>query len=214
MGRLLPDSHLGEIVAAFEQAVASAAPDSLPVLLGTLERLKALAWARAADAAGGGPVPRPTADPVGELRHLTPLQVAELVNLKEAYVHELCRSGRIPATKEGKYWIIPVTGLREWLGRSRHRVDPDAPHPLPSANTTGSRAVRSAKVLGPKPVSRSLVVRRRERPDSRRTEARNDRSARQVATVAMDNIREMKPSRSLEATAASPAATGVGPVSS
>jgi excisionase family DNA binding protein len=170
MGRLLPDSHLGEIVTAFEQAVASAAPDSLPALLGTLERLKALAWARAADAAGGGPAPPTTADPVDELRHLTPLQVAELVNLKEAYVHELCRSGRIPAPKEGKYWIIPVSGLREWLGRSRHRIDPDAPHPLPSANTTGSLGVRAANGLGPKPVSHPGMVRRRGQPDKRRTE--------------------------------------------
>jgi excisionase family DNA binding protein len=57
----------------------------------------------------------PPADPVEDLRHLTPQQVAETLSLKAAYVHELCRTGRIPATKSGKYWMIPVAGLRRWL---------------------------------------------------------------------------------------------------
>jgi excisionase family DNA binding protein len=114
--------HLSEILTAFERAVASVTPGSLPALLGALEKLKALTWIRAVEAAGTSPNPGPDAA-LEELRHATPLQVAELLNLKEAYVHELCRSGRMPATKEGKYWLIPLSGLREWVRRSGHGVD-------------------------------------------------------------------------------------------
>src|SRR6266446_5448509 len=93
------EGHLGDIVAAFEHALASTSPASLPAVLGALEKLKALAWARATDMAGQAN-PQGATNTLDEFRHLTPLQVAELLNLKEAYIHELCRSGRIPATKE------------------------------------------------------------------------------------------------------------------
>ncbi len=69
--------------------------------------------------------PAPPA-PVGaleKLRHVAPADVAELLGLKEPYVHELCRTGKLPATKKGKYWIIPVAGLREWVAYPRPGVD-------------------------------------------------------------------------------------------
>ncbi len=101
--------HLG----ALGRIADAAAPAEAAVLLGELERLKALVWQRliAAAAVAAAP-PREALD---DLRHVTPAQVAELLNLKEAYVHELCRTRRLPAVKHGKYWLIPQAALRQWL---------------------------------------------------------------------------------------------------
>jgi excisionase family DNA binding protein len=141
-----PDETLSQLLAALERAADTANPRSLSQLLGSLERLKAIAWGRLLTAAA--PPARTPAEPLDDLRHLTPAQVAELLNLKEAYIHELCRSRQIPATKQGKYWIIPVAELREWMGRSRG-IDPSRSSSLPlpdrpgvSAPSTGSRDVK------------------------------------------------------------------------
>jgi excisionase family DNA binding protein len=103
-------------------------------LLAALERLRALALARLVAVTTNARPDRADADPLNELRHLTPLQVAELLNLKEAYIHELCRSSQMPAVKRGKYWMIPVAALREWLARPPRGIDPrrSGPLPLPS----------------------------------------------------------------------------------
>jgi excisionase family DNA binding protein len=115
------DETVSQLVSAFERAMDMASLGALAHLLGSLERLKAIAWGRLL--ATSVPTERPRTEPLEELRHLTPIQVAKLLSLKEAYVHELCRSRKIPATKRGKYWIIPVAELREWLGRGQG-IDP------------------------------------------------------------------------------------------
>jgi excisionase family DNA binding protein len=137
-----------DLVAAIERTTDTATPRSLSQLLGSLERLKAITWSRLL--ATAAPPERTPAEPLDDLRHLTPVQVAELLNLKEAYVHELCRSRQLPATKQGKYWIIPVAALREWLGRSRRGIDLGRSGSLPlaadrpgvSAPSTGSRDLK------------------------------------------------------------------------
>jgi excisionase family DNA binding protein len=88
-------------------------------MIGELERVKSILWIRMT----APPAPPRVNDPLEELRHLTPSQVAELLNLTEAYVHEMCRSRRLPAVKQGKYWIIPVGGLRAWLGQAGSQLD-------------------------------------------------------------------------------------------
>jgi excisionase family DNA binding protein len=117
----VPDETIPQLVASFERVADAANASSLAQLLGSLERLKAIVWARLL--AATVPAERLRPEPLDELRHLTPSQVAELLSLKEAYVHELCRSRQIRATKQGKYWIIPVVELREWLVRARG-IDP------------------------------------------------------------------------------------------
>ena len=88
------NAALMELVSALERATDTANPRSLSQLLGSLEQMKAIAWGRLL--ATAAPPERTPAEPLDDLRHLTPLQVAELLNLKEAYVHELCRSRQIP----------------------------------------------------------------------------------------------------------------------
>jgi hypothetical protein len=101
------DDHGGNPIVILERAVSSAEPRQLAILLGDLERLKATIWQRllliTTTQLGAGPV-----DPIEDLRHLTAHQVGALLGLKAAYVHELCRTGRITATKSGKYWLIPL----------------------------------------------------------------------------------------------------------
>ena len=79
----------------------------------------------------------PPADGLEELRHLTPHQVSELLNVKPAYVHELCRTARIPALKSGKYWMIPLAGLRQWMTYQKGDIDQPPPGSLESVNPTG-----------------------------------------------------------------------------
>ena len=124
-----PDETVSHLVSAFERAVDTASSAALAQLLGSLERLRAIAWSRLLAVAV--PSERPRAEPLEDMRHLTPIQVAELLSLKEAYVHELCRSRKIPATKQGKYWMIPVAELRGWLAQSRPGIDPGRSGSLP-----------------------------------------------------------------------------------
>lgn len=186
----------------FEQALASATPGSLPAVLGTLEKLKALAWARATDVVGSAE-PTRAINPLDELRHLTPLQVAELLNLKEAYIHELCRSGRIPAIKEGKYWLIPLSGLREWLGHARQSVDPGLTGPLVLPDRPASLAMRSTNSLARTSATARGEVPTQARASSRRTAGRGDRTrAGGVATPARENVSVVKPGNDPELSAA------------
>ena len=120
----------GAAVLQLERHIAACGPAPLPGLLAALERLRALALARLVAVTTNARPDRADADPLDELRHLTPLQVAELLNLKEAYIHELCRSSQMPAVKRGKYWMIPVAALREWLSQSRRGIDHQAPASL------------------------------------------------------------------------------------
>jgi len=91
--------------------------------------------------------PATRSNDTGGLHHLTPAQVAELLNLTEPYVHELCRTGRVQATKSGKYWMIPVAGLRRWLVYQNRDVDDGGQLPLQSPRPCGD--VRPTSLTGP-----------------------------------------------------------------
>lgn len=123
------------LVVADPRRIADLQVDDIPGLLGALEQLKAVLWQRLLLAATAQAAP-PASDPVDDLRHLTPHQVSELLNLKPAYVQELCRIGKIPATKSGKYWMIPVAALRRWLYQNQD-VDADARARLDSMSQRG-----------------------------------------------------------------------------
>lgn len=154
------DESVPQLILALERLAATARLDALAQLLGSLERLKAIAWGRLL--ATLVPAERPRTEPLEELRHLTPIQVAELLNLKEAYVHELCRSRKIPATKRGKYWIIPVAELRQWLGRARG-IDPPRSGSLGLPHRLGTPAATSGNPDLP-PVTPAGAPRRRRAP--------------------------------------------------
>jgi excisionase family DNA binding protein len=127
-----PDT--AQLVPALEQALDHLPSGAIPALIGDLGRLQALLSARLLREASQA-VPAARAAPALEdLQHLTPAQVAELLNLTEPYVHELCRTGRVQATKAGKYWMIPVAGLRRWLVYQKRDVDGCFPPRIESRN--------------------------------------------------------------------------------
>jgi excisionase family DNA binding protein len=127
-----------DIVGALAHRAQEAGSAEVATLLGELEALKALLWQRLLAAAVTAAAP--PRDVVDDLRHLTPAQVSELLNLKEAYVHELCRTRRLPAVKHGKYWLIPQATLREWLAYRPGDIDGGAARPLGSVNLRGDTA--------------------------------------------------------------------------
>lgn len=121
------------LIAALDRASEQVPLADIPSLIGDLERLQVLLSARLARAADTDA----TGSSLDELRHLTPLQVSELLSLKAAYVHELCRTGKLPAMKSGKYWMIPVAGLRRWLTSRNGRIDDETTAGLQSLNLRG-----------------------------------------------------------------------------
>jgi excisionase family DNA binding protein len=136
-----PDETLSHLLATLERTSDEMDPGSLQHLLAYLERLKAIVWTRLLSLAR--PMEQIHAEPLEDLRHLTPIQVGEFLGVKAAYVHELCRTRRIPAIKQGKYWMIPVAELREWLARSRQGIDPRVADSLRSADRPDARRSRS-----------------------------------------------------------------------
>jgi hypothetical protein len=115
------EAHSDPLLAVAARRLTALPFDSLAAFIAELERLKTLAWKRLVREAS--PAPEAQAAPIEELRHVSPAAVAELLSLKEPYIHELCRTGKLPSTKKGKYWIIPVAGLREWLAYRKRDVD-------------------------------------------------------------------------------------------
>ena len=90
--------------------------------------------------------------PLGQLQAcpqggVTPHQVAEILSLKATYVHELCRTGRLPAMKSGTYWMIPVVGLRQWLVYRKRDVDGSAQLAVESRDSCGDS--KSIHLTGP-----------------------------------------------------------------
>lgn len=94
------------------QAVAAAARDDVPAILGGLAELQALAQARLFAAPSTTP---PHNDPL-----LTVPEVARRLALPVTRVYELCRQGRLPTVKIGKYIRVRPEDLARWVG---HRAE-------------------------------------------------------------------------------------------
>ena len=135
-----------DLLVALERTIDTEEPPQLARLLGDLERVKASVWQRLVSVTITQLTP-PATDPAEELRHLTPHQVGALLGLKAAYVHKLCRSAKIPAIKSGKYWMIPVAGLRQWLAYPKRDIDEGAQRHVESLSPRGD--MPSTRLTGP-----------------------------------------------------------------
>jgi Helix-turn-helix domain len=136
-----------QLVPTLERALNQVPAAAIPVLIGDLERLRALLATRLMRETWQAAPGARSQDALEDLRHLAPAQVAELFNLTEPYVHELCRTRRMQATKSGKYWMIPVAGLRRWLLYQKRDVDGGTQPPVESRDPRGE--VRPRSLTGP-----------------------------------------------------------------
>lgn len=99
-----------DLIEQLDLALSKIKPAQCPGLLGELERLKALAWARLTTYNHG----------TGELSQssnqlLTIPQVSERLALPVSRVYELARQGKIPVVRVGKYVRVQAGQLTKWM---------------------------------------------------------------------------------------------------
>lgn len=98
---------IDELLQNVETAIKTVAATEAPVILGTLERLKAVVWSRMLTA------------PQSEIRaagkeNLTAQDVAPILNVKPSMVYELVRTKRLKAYKVGKYIRFKEADVHEF----------------------------------------------------------------------------------------------------
>jgi excisionase family DNA binding protein len=100
---------INPIVIDVEKWIVGASLEALPLVLGELERLKGLAWAKMLQA---NAVPAQT--PVLDGQLLTIPQVASRLNIPESRVYELARQHKLHSVRIGKYVRVPISKLAEY----------------------------------------------------------------------------------------------------
>lgn len=102
-----------------EKALATAALDQLPTILGELERLKMVVWQRAMQAE-----PKEASATLEGQCLLTIPQAAARLNIPESRAYELARRhGGLPVIKIGKYLRVDPSVLQKWLREQDKTVD-------------------------------------------------------------------------------------------
>lgn len=133
---LAPDA-----LATLEQRIIATPSEALPVVLGDLERLRAIAWSRLVRTALTGDRPPDVEDdPL-----LTIPEVATQLHLAPSYVYDLARRGQLATVRAGKYVRIRRSTLRRWIAAHEEaRLD----RGLDARLTTGDERPRRAAPLG------------------------------------------------------------------
>lgn len=91
--------------------VAEVPAEQIPTLLGDLERLKAILWARLTSHTNG------QAPAQAEVRLLTIPDVAGFLGVTHGYAYELARRGDLPTVRFGKYVRVELSTLHAWIAR-------------------------------------------------------------------------------------------------
>jgi excisionase family DNA binding protein len=97
-------------IAAIEASIPDLGSSEGPTLLGELERLKGLIWARLISRPSHAVVPNKGTD------LLTMPQVAKRLSIPEGRAYELARQGQLPVVRVGKYVRVDPTQLAQWIG--------------------------------------------------------------------------------------------------
>src|SRR5690348_513944 len=105
---MLDRSDLADALAVLERAIQVASPSEVPALVGDLERLRALGWARLT-------APRPAADRNGHGdRLLTAYEVRARTTLSVAWLYR--HSDVLPFTRRvGRKVLFSEAALTKWL---------------------------------------------------------------------------------------------------
>lgn len=98
------------LIIELEHSIQDLSSEECPVLLGDLERLKAMAW--------GKIVARQADNSQGEgAGLLTMTEAATRLSIPESRAYELARQGRLPAVRIGKYVRVSLQALAEYQAR-------------------------------------------------------------------------------------------------
>ncbi len=111
---MIPDALLTQL----EKTLTEAPAESVPALLGDLERLKMVLWAKLMHVAV------PQAQPaLGDETLLSIPQVAERLKIPVARCYELARyQDGLPTIRLGKSLRVSPTELAAWLGQQKKRA--------------------------------------------------------------------------------------------
>ncbi len=100
------------VVNELEKAIAEAAAAEIPALIGELERLKALVWARMVAAQTGDP--RPSPSPAYSGRWLTAEQAAKIFSVTPRWLYR--HKKQLPHSQPSrKVLLFPEDRLRRWF---------------------------------------------------------------------------------------------------
>jgi excisionase family DNA binding protein len=105
-------SDFGEALTVLEQVARSGDPAAVPALVGELERVRAIAWARLT-------MPPPAAPPRAGVDLLTVPQAAAQLGVQPQYVYDLTRRGELVPVRFGKYVRIDPADLARWVARHK-----------------------------------------------------------------------------------------------
>jgi excisionase family DNA binding protein len=104
--------QLVDTMGTLEKLVHSVSRSSLIDIIGNLERLKAITWARMVSETRGDHTSRTNSASLLNMR-----QVAERLNIPLSRAYELARQGKLPAVHIGKYVRVSEAGLQEYQAR-------------------------------------------------------------------------------------------------
>jgi len=99
-GQMNGKPTLADTLQAVESAVASAPLADLPMVLGLLEKVKAMGWGRLITES-----PHGKKEPAKESALLTAAQVAERLNVPKSFVYEAARQHQLKPVRLGKKYV-------------------------------------------------------------------------------------------------------------
>jgi excisionase family DNA binding protein len=147
------------------------APESIPAMLGELERQRAVLWAELLR-----PWPKDCSRSPAEAPLLTATEVATYLRVPTSYVYDLARRGKIPCLRVGsKYVRFKRADIIEWAAASNENIESRSYHWYSSEND-GQKA--SAASREPKANSGGSG-----RSSGRRTQHRGEMGARRATSL-------------------------------
>jgi len=109
---------IASILAEFDKALVTATPQDYPVLLGELERIKALLWSKLARAHLDGSQQSPNKE---SDRPLTVAEVAARLGMRKGRIYEMTRQGQLDCLRFGKNVLVEPSALKALIERSRYQ---------------------------------------------------------------------------------------------